>query len=197
MYSTQHTDVYMLILYMDILMTTIYIAVMWLNLDKVALRICLFEGFQVSLCCQSTFSADLVLFFSNPFVGFSELNETVPIITNVESESIEEAPTSSSQSEDVRRELVMLSLPAIAGQAIDPLAQLMETAYIGRLGKVELLHIQHFYVTLWLNFRIPEITDELVQKSSIRGVVQKLMSTTSFNLSLRKRNQDLILNLCQ
>ncbi|TMX05649.1 hypothetical protein EJD97_012130 [Solanum chilense] len=68
----------------------------------------------------------------------SELNETVPIITNVESESIEEAPTSSCQSEDVRRELVMLSLPAIAGQAIDPLAQLMETAYIGRLGSVEL-----------------------------------------------------------
>lgn len=28
----------------------------------------------------------------------------------------------------------MLSLPAIAGQAIDPLSQLMETAYIGRLG---------------------------------------------------------------
>ncbi|KAJ7967086.1 Protein DETOXIFICATION [Quillaja saponaria] len=32
----------------------------------------------------------------------------------------------------------MLSLPALAGQAIDPLAQLMETAYIGRLGTVEL-----------------------------------------------------------
>lgn len=29
----------------------------------------------------------------------------------------------------------MLSLPAIAGQAIEPLAQLMETAYIGQLGK--------------------------------------------------------------
>ncbi|KAG5624705.1 hypothetical protein H5410_009923 [Solanum commersonii] len=72
-----------------------------------------------------------------------ELNETVPILTNVESESIEEAPTSSSQSEDVRRELVMLSLPAIAGQAIDPLTQLMETAYIGRLES-------------------PEITDELL-----------------------------------
>ncbi|XP_055815450.1 protein DETOXIFICATION 45, chloroplastic isoform X2 [Solanum dulcamara] len=67
-----------------------------------------------------------------------ELNETVPIITNVESESIEEAPTSSSQSVNVRRELVMLSLPAFAGQAIDPLTQLMETAYIGRLGSVEL-----------------------------------------------------------
>jgi len=32
----------------------------------------------------------------------------------------------------------MLSLPAIAGQAIDPLTLLMETAYIGRLGSVEL-----------------------------------------------------------
>ncbi|CAK9144858.1 unnamed protein product [Ilex paraguariensis] len=32
----------------------------------------------------------------------------------------------------------MLSLPTIAGQAVDPFAQLMETAYIGRLGPVEL-----------------------------------------------------------
>ncbi|XP_028778809.1 protein DETOXIFICATION 45, chloroplastic isoform X2 [Neltuma alba] len=38
----------------------------------------------------------------------------------------------------VKSELLMLSLPALAGQAIDPLAQLMETAYIGRLGTVEL-----------------------------------------------------------
>lgn len=98
--------------------------------------------------------ADLVFFFykKNPFVGFSELNETVPIITNVESESIEEAPTSSSQSENVRRELVMLSLPAFAGQAIDPLAQLMETAYIGRLGKVELLHNSAFLCNSLIEF---------------------------------------------
>ncbi|KAM1483226.1 hypothetical protein TB2_034651 [Malus domestica] len=41
-------------------------------------------------------------------------------------------------SPDVKRELLMLSLPAILGQAIDPLAQLMETAYIGNLGSVEL-----------------------------------------------------------
>lgn len=34
----------------------------------------------------------------------------------------------------VQTELVLLALPAIAGQAIEPLAQLMETAYIGRLG---------------------------------------------------------------
>ncbi|XP_044509699.1 protein DETOXIFICATION 45, chloroplastic-like isoform X2 [Mangifera indica] len=39
---------------------------------------------------------------------------------------------------DVKRELTMLTLPAIAGQAFDPLAQLMETAYIGKLGSVEL-----------------------------------------------------------
>ncbi|KAG5547532.1 hypothetical protein RHGRI_013281 [Rhododendron griersonianum] len=40
--------------------------------------------------------------------------------------------------QSVKRELLMLSLPAIAGQAIEPLTQLMETAYIGRLGPVEL-----------------------------------------------------------
>ncbi|XVE93988.1 hypothetical protein REPUB_Repub01dG0241600 [Reevesia pubescens] len=39
---------------------------------------------------------------------------------------------------DVKKELIMLSLPALAGQAIEPLAQLMETAYIGRLSSVAL-----------------------------------------------------------
>lgn len=38
----------------------------------------------------------------------------------------------------VRSELILLALPAVFGQAIDPLAQLMETAYIGRLGALEL-----------------------------------------------------------
>ncbi|XP_072966533.1 protein DETOXIFICATION 45, chloroplastic isoform X1 [Typha angustifolia] len=38
----------------------------------------------------------------------------------------------------VGNELLLLALPAIVGQAIDPLAQLMETAYIGRLGPLEL-----------------------------------------------------------
>nr|GLL19098.1 protein DETOXIFICATION 45, chloroplastic-like [Ipomoea trifida] len=47
--------------------------------------------------------------------------------------SIEEPSVAS-----VQTELIMLSLPAIAGQAIEPLAQLMETAYIGRMGAIEL-----------------------------------------------------------
>ncbi|OEL14636.1 Protein DETOXIFICATION 45, chloroplastic [Dichanthelium oligosanthes] len=38
----------------------------------------------------------------------------------------------------IRRELMGLAVPAIVGQAIDPVAQLLETAYIGRLGPVEL-----------------------------------------------------------
>lgn len=42
------------------------------------------------------------------------------------------------QAPSVQTELIMLSVPAIAGQAIEPLAQLMETAYIGRLGAMEL-----------------------------------------------------------
>uniref|UniRef100_A0A2P2JZJ7 Protein DETOXIFICATION n=2 Tax=Rhizophora mucronata TaxID=61149 RepID=A0A2P2JZJ7_RHIMU len=46
--------------------------------------------------------------------------------------------TSQSKRQTVQTELIMLSLPAIAGQAIEPLAQLMETAFVGRLGPLEL-----------------------------------------------------------
>ncbi|KAB1207069.1 MATE efflux family protein 3, chloroplastic [Morella rubra] len=46
--------------------------------------------------------------------------------------------TSQSRPPNVQTELIMLSFPAMAGQAIEPLAQLMETAYIGRLGPLEL-----------------------------------------------------------
>ncbi|KAF5931295.1 hypothetical protein HYC85_032168 [Camellia sinensis] len=43
---------------------------------------------------------------------------------------------SQSRSPSVQTELIMFSIPAIAGQAIEPLALLMETAYIGRMGYV-------------------------------------------------------------
>lgn len=43
-----------------------------------------------------------------------------------------------SRSKNIKQELIALSLPALAGQAIEPVAQLMETAYIGRLGKLVL-----------------------------------------------------------
>ncbi|XP_040383382.1 protein DETOXIFICATION 45, chloroplastic-like isoform X2 [Oryza brachyantha] len=39
---------------------------------------------------------------------------------------------------EIRKELANLALPAIVGQALDPVALLLETAYIGRLGPVEL-----------------------------------------------------------
>ncbi|XP_025800459.1 uncharacterized protein LOC112880167 isoform X3 [Panicum hallii] len=42
----------------------------------------------------------------------------------------------SDHAEGIRRELMNLAVPAIVGQAIDPVAQLMETAYIGRLAAV-------------------------------------------------------------
>lgn len=40
-----------------------------------------------------------------------------------------------SRAKNIKKELIALTLPALAGQAIEPLAMLMETAYIGRLGK--------------------------------------------------------------
>lgn len=59
-------------------------------------------------------------------------------IDQVEDE-LKKIPSSPSQSYNITHELVMLSLPAIAGQAIDPLVQLMETAFVGRLGRVDLV----------------------------------------------------------
>lgn len=53
------------------------------------------------------------------------------ILSALSGNSIEEPSAAS-----VQTELIMLSLPAIAGQAIEPLAQLMETAYIGRMGEL-------------------------------------------------------------
>lgn len=49
---------------------------------------------------------------------------------------------------DVKQELFALCGPAIAGQAIEPFAQLMETAYIGRLG----MYLQNFQYSVVLVF---------------------------------------------
>lgn len=52
---------------------------------------------------------------------------------------LSDIPVPEAYSPNVKRELLMLSLPAIVGQAIDPIAMLMETAYIGRLGMLHSL----------------------------------------------------------
>ncbi|RVX12073.1 Protein detoxification 45, chloroplastic [Vitis vinifera] len=63
------------------------------------------------------------------------------LVTHVELKGI---TATLSRSLGVKRELIMLSLPAMAGQALDPLAQLMETAYIGRLVSCTLHAIEGF-----------------------------------------------------
>lgn len=82
---------------------------------------------------------------SDYHVGSDDVEETIELKKDHSLSSLKEGvyelngvPTSQSRPQGVKRELIMLSLPAIVGQAIDPLAQLMETAYIGRLGPVEL-----------------------------------------------------------
>ncbi|KAL2493514.1 MATE efflux family protein 3 [Forsythia ovata] len=68
----------------------------------------------------------------------NEINGTVSSGINETKSKLTEVLASTSQSKGVIHELIMLSLPAVAGQAIEPLVLLMETAYIGRLGSVEL-----------------------------------------------------------
>jgi hypothetical protein len=53
----------------------------------------------------------------------------------------------------VGSELFLLALPAVVGQAIDPMAQLMETAYIGRLGiffvllyRISVTELNHVFI---------------------------------------------------
>lgn len=36
--------------------------------------------------------------------------------------------------DDILREITVLALPALIAQAADPVAQLLETVYIGRIG---------------------------------------------------------------
>nr|XP_043609602.1 protein DETOXIFICATION 45, chloroplastic [Erigeron canadensis] len=67
----------------------------------------------------------------------SNLKEIYPDLIRVGSTEDQEA-IEISRSKNIKKELIGLSLPALAGQAIEPMAQLMETAYIGRLGPVQL-----------------------------------------------------------
>ncbi|CAL0318562.1 unnamed protein product [Lupinus luteus] len=84
---------------------------------------------------------------------------------------------------DVKRELLLLSFPALAGQAIDPLTQLMETAYIGRLGTLELasagVSITIFNIISKL-FNIPLLS---VATSFVAQDLANLSSATSSELS--------------
>ncbi|XP_076924736.1 protein DETOXIFICATION 45, chloroplastic-like [Bidens hawaiensis] len=67
----------------------------------------------------------------------SNMREIYPDLMGVGSNE-EPKTTEKSHSKNIKKELIALSLPALAGQAIEPMAQLMETAYIGRLGPVQL-----------------------------------------------------------
>lgn len=92
-----------------------------------------------------------VQFYFLLLISFSELNGTVSSGIDESNSKLTEVPSSTSQSKEAIYELIMLSLPAFAGQAIEPLVQLMETAFIGRLGKVDaLLFIWRFICELVL-----------------------------------------------
>uniref|UniRef100_A0A2N9G4K8 Protein DETOXIFICATION n=1 Tax=Fagus sylvatica TaxID=28930 RepID=A0A2N9G4K8_FAGSY len=96
----------------------------------------------------------------------------------------------------VKRELLMLSLPAIGGQALEPLTQLMETAYIGRLGPVELgsagVSTNIFnYVSKLFNIPLLSVATSFVaediSKNSIKGSAsgeRKQLSSVSTALLL-------------
>ncbi|CAN6198801.1 unnamed protein product [Urochloa humidicola] len=93
----------------------------------------------------------------------------------------------------IRKELMNLAVPAIVGQAVDPVAQLLETAYIGRLGPVELasaaVGMSVFNIISKL-FNVPllSITTSFVAEDvSKHDSSQAASGNTSSNIGERKR----------
>ncbi|XP_038992392.1 protein DETOXIFICATION 45, chloroplastic-like isoform X2 [Hibiscus syriacus] len=109
-------------------------------------------------------------------------------IENVDAHEVTET------SVDVKRELIMLSLPAIAGQAIDPFAQLMETAYIGRYSSMALasagVSVSIFNVVSKL-FNIPlfSVATSFVAEDISRNAIENLSAAESTNGKTLERKQ--------
>ncbi|XP_062093564.1 protein DETOXIFICATION 45, chloroplastic-like [Humulus lupulus] len=88
-------------------------------------------------------------------------------------------------SPDVKCEIMMLSIPAIVGQALDPLAQLMETAYIGRLGYLELgsagVSVNIFnYISKLFNIPLLSVATSFVAEEISRSENNSSASETHF-----------------
>ncbi|KAK8617767.1 hypothetical protein V6N13_080673 [Hibiscus sabdariffa] len=95
---------------------------------------------------------------------------------------------------DVKRELIMLSLPAIAGQAIDPFALLMETAYIGRYSSVALasagVSVSIFNVVSKLfNIPLSSVATSFVAEDISRNAIENLSAAESTNGKTVERKQ--------
>ncbi|XP_007046545.2 PREDICTED: protein DETOXIFICATION 45, chloroplastic isoform X2 [Theobroma cacao] len=91
-------------------------------------------------CCGSTgdqHTSDHISLSSSSIRKRSDSNDA-SVVTDGILDSTRTPLTSQSSLQSVQTELIMLALPAIVGQAIEPLAQLMETAFIGRLGAYQL-----------------------------------------------------------
>ncbi|KAJ0040854.1 hypothetical protein Pint_28633 [Pistacia integerrima] len=100
-------------------------------------------------CCGSISSQDTSDFIRiSPSVGERFASNSGAELSKEKFESRVAPATSQSPSQNVQMDLIMLSIPAIAGQAIEPLAQLMETAYIGKLGALELASAGYFRIDI-------------------------------------------------
>jgi Na+-driven multidrug efflux pump len=95
--------------------------------------------------------------------------------------------------QNVKTELILLALPAIGGQALEPFAQLMETAFIGRLGTskaTKLFPLAEIYLEICISSDLFLISSGLVviavviQLFLLVGVCGFLQSTETQNYLL-------------
>lgn len=96
-------------------------------------------------------------------------------------------------------ELTSLALPAIFGQALDPFAQLLETAFIGRLGPLELasagVSVSIFNIISKL-FNIPllSVTTSFVAEDISKNASMQIMSGKSPQNGYHSKNSKFSLN---
>lgn len=120
------------------------------------------------------------------------------LLSSLRNGMLELTGISTSGSRSVRTELIILALPAIIGQAIEPLSQLMETAYIGRMGAVELasagVSVSIFnIISKMFNIPLLSITTSFVaediSKHASRGFVSDGISQGEKNVKISERMQ--------
>ncbi|XVE48746.1 hypothetical protein DITRI_Ditri01bG0026800 [Diplodiscus trichospermus] len=109
--------------------------------------------------------------------------DNTSLLSSTENVDVHEA---TGTSVDVKKELIMLSLPAFAGQAIDPLAQLMETAYIGRLSSVALasagVSVSVFNIVSKLfNMPLLSVATSFVAEDISKNAIENLSAAESAN----------------
>lgn len=98
-------------------------------------------------------SFDVIFWHKVPFIAstvmenFPELAVVdIDIIIKIESTMLSYAFRNALTQDELGREILHISLPTALALAADPVASLIDTAFIGQIGLICIFHMQKFYL---------------------------------------------------